>query len=64
MEQLDNREAAGVVTVCFGIVTLVASLSADALGIGKGADWGYYQMVGTMLGATVIVVGLLLMLRE
>jgi hypothetical protein len=64
MEQLDNREAAGVATVCFGIITLVASLSADALGIGNGLDWGHYQMAGTILGVAVIVVGLLLMMRE
>lgn len=61
---MDDRETAGVVTIGFGIVVLVASLAADLFGIGEGGNFGPDQIGGALLGVIVLIVGLLLTLRD
>ena len=41
----------------FGIITLAASLGADLIGLGNGADFGPEQIAGALLGAVAITIG-------
>jgi hypothetical protein len=50
----------GIVVLVVGIVVLLLSLVADLIGIGGRPGFGYYQIVGTIVGAVVAVVGLVL----
>ena len=50
----------GIVVLVVGIVVLLLSLVADLIGIGGNPSFGYYQIVGAIVGAVVAVVGLVL----
>ena len=61
---MGGRKTAGIVLLVVGIIVLVLSLLADTLGLGGSASiFGLYQIAGTILGAIVTVVGLVLTLR-
>jgi len=61
---MGGRKTAAVVLLVVGIIVLVLSLFADTLGLGgPNSVFGPYQIVGTILGAIVAVVGLVLTLR-
>ena len=47
-----------------GIVILFLSLLADPIGIGGWPGFGRDQILGTIVGAVVTVVGLILTLRR
>jgi len=42
-----------------GIIILLISLIADTLGVGREPGFGYLQISGTIIGAVVIVLGLI-----
>jgi hypothetical protein len=63
MSDAKDRKTSGVVALWFGGLTLVASLAADSIGIGAGLDQGYLQLMGALLGAVVMIVGLALSLE-
>lgn len=61
---MGGRKTAGIVLLVVGIIVLVLSLFADTFGLGGSASiFGPYQIAGTILGAIVTVVGLVLTLR-
>jgi hypothetical protein len=60
---MGGKKTAGIVLLVVGIVVLLLSLLADPLGIG-GPAFGPYQMAGTIAGAIVTVVGLVLTLKK
>jgi hypothetical protein len=53
----------GIVVLVVGIVVLLLSLAADPIGIG-GGGFGPRQIAGTVVGAIVTVVGLVLTLKK
>ena len=58
-----NKKTAGIVTLIAGIVILGLFLLTDRLGIGV-AGFGPAQIAGTIVGAIVIALGLLLTLKK
>jgi hypothetical protein len=56
-------KTAGIVVLVVGIVILLLSLLADAMGIG-GGGFGPRQIAGTVVGAVVTIVGLVLTLKK
>jgi hypothetical protein len=56
-------KTAGIVVLVVGIVILLLSLLADVLGIGT-PGFRIQQIAGTVVGAVVTVVGLILTLRK
>jgi len=58
-----SKKTAGIVASIVGIVIFGLSLLADRLGIGV-AGFGSVQIVGTILGAIVIALGLFLTLKK
>ena len=61
---MDEKEATGVVTVFFGILTLLASLGAEYIGIANAAGYQDYRMAGVVLGAIIVMVGVLVTLKD
>lgn len=60
-----GKKTAGIVLLVVGIVILVVSLAADPLGLGGGnVAFGPRQIAGTIVGAIVAVVGVVLRLRK
>jgi hypothetical protein len=59
-----SRKTAGIALLVIGIIVLVLSLFADTLGLGgSNSVFGPYQIAGIIIGAIVVVVGLVLTLR-
>jgi len=56
-------KTAGIVLLVVGIVVLLLSLLAYPIGIG-GPAFGPYQIVGTIVGAVLAVIGLVLTLKK
>ena len=57
-------KTAGIVLLVVGIVVLLLSLLADVIGLGGNPIFGRNQIIGTIAGAIVTVVGLVLTLRK
>lgn len=61
---MGGKKTAGIVLLVVGIIFLLLSLLADVLRIGTWSGFGYYQIVGAIVGAIVAVVGLVLTLKK
>jgi hypothetical protein len=60
-----EKRTVGIVLLVIGIVILVVSLVADPLGLGGGnVVFGPRQIIGTVVGAIVAIVGVVLRLRK
>jgi len=59
-----DRKVMALVVLIVGIVVLAVSLLADPIGLGEaGSSFGPRQIIGTVVGAFAIVVGLILRFR-
>ena len=61
---MGSKKTAGIVLLAVGIVVLLLSLVADAIGIGGSPGFGRDQILGTIAGAVVTVVGLVMTLKK
>jgi len=61
---MEGKKTAGIVLIVVGIIVLLLSLGADPVGIGGSPGFGSYQIAGTIVGAIVTVVGLVLTLKK
>ncbi len=57
-----QKRKIGIALLIGGIVFLIASVAADAIGGSPG--FGYQQMAGTAAGAIVAILGAILMRRQ
>ena len=55
---MNNKKTMGIALLIVGVVVLIGSLAADA--IGGAAGFGYKQIVGAVVGVIVAVVGFVL----
>jgi hypothetical protein len=58
------KKTASIILLVVGIGLLVSSLLADAIGIGDNLGFGPHQIMGTIVGAIVTAVGLLITLKK
>ena len=61
---MEGKKTAGIVLLVVGIIVLLLSLVADPIGIGGSPGFGYYQIGGTIVGAILTVVGLVLTVKK
>ena len=62
---MNNKRILALILLLGGLVILVLSLAADALGIGReAATFGWAQIAGTLAGAGIAVVGAWLAWRK
>jgi len=62
--QVGAKKLIAIVLLVAGIVVLVLSLAADAMGFGGNPGFGSYQIVGAIVGAVAAILGLVLMRRK
>jgi hypothetical protein len=61
---MGNRKTLGIILIAVGVVLLIGSLAADAIGIGGFAGFGYQQIIGTVAGIIVAIVGFVMYSRK
>lgn len=61
---MSTKKIVSIVLLVVGVIVLLLSLTADVLGIGVHVGFGYQQILGTIVGAILAVVGLVLILRK
>ena len=61
---MNVKKIVSVVLLVVGVIVLLLSLTADVIGIGGNPAFGMYQISGTIAGAIVAGVGLVLLLRK
>jgi len=59
-----SKKTVGLVLLIVGIVVLIVSVAGDVIGLGGSPGFGYKQIAGTVVGAIVVIVGVILMLRS
>ncbi len=59
-----SNKTASIVVLVLGVGLLVVSLSADVTGIGDDPEFGPKQIMGTVAGALITVVGLYLIFKR
>jgi hypothetical protein len=64
VRQMGGKKTVGIVLLVVGVVILLLSLVADPIGIGGSPGFGRDQIIGTIGGAIVAVVGLVLTLKK
>ena len=52
-----NKKTIGTVVLVAGVILLIVSLGADVIGLGGGGRFGAQQILGTVAGIILIVVG-------
>jgi hypothetical protein len=61
---MGNKKTIGIALMIVGVVVLIGSLAADVFGIGVAPGFGYRQIIGTIAGVIVAVVGYVLYSRK
>jgi len=59
-----SKKKFGVVFIILGVIMLVVSLTADALGIGTQTGIGWKQILAAVISALVALLGVLLAFRN
>ena len=58
-----NNKNASIALLVVGVALLLASLSADIIGLGDDPGFGRQQTMGTIAGAIITAVGLYLTIK-
>ncbi len=61
---MNGKKKVGIISLVVGTVILVLSLLADLIGIGFAPGFGGIQTAGTVVGACVVVVALLMTFKK
>jgi len=63
-EDAMSRKTNSALVFVIGIVVLVLFAMADLIGIGENPDFGPVQIAGTIVGAVLAVVGLIMLYKK
>jgi hypothetical protein len=61
---MSGKKTMGIALLVIGVVLLIGSLAADAIGIGGSPGFGYIQIIGAVAGGIVAIVGFVLYSRS
>ncbi len=61
---MERKKKIGLALLIGGIVFLIISVAAEAIGLGSDPGFGAQQTTGTVAGAIVAIVGAILMRRK
>jgi hypothetical protein len=59
-----KKRTIGLALLIGGIIVLIISVAADAIGLGHDPGFGNQQTAGTVAGAVVAIVGAILIRRK
>ena len=54
---MGNNKTIGTVLLIVGVIVLIVSLGADAIGLGGGARFGGQQILGAVVGVILLIAG-------
>jgi hypothetical protein len=63
-DRMLNKKTIGIILLVVGVVLVVVSLTADMIGIGATAGFGYKQIAGSIVGVLLTVAGFVMMSRK
>jgi cytochrome c biogenesis protein CcdA len=52
-----SRKTQGIVLIVVGVVAVIVSLGADAIGLGAAPSIGWKQALGALVGVIIVAVG-------
>jgi hypothetical protein len=58
-----GKKGLSLILIVVGVIILLVSLFADQIGIGGYPGFGFKQMIGTIIGLVIIIIGLILQRR-
>jgi hypothetical protein len=61
---MGNNKTTGIALIVVGVVLVIGSLAADAIGIGGFSGFGYKQIIGIVAGVIVAIGGYVLYSRK
>ena len=61
---MKTRKIIGTILLVVGIAVLLLFATADLLGIGENPDFGPWQITGTIAGAIVAIIGLVILFKK
>ena len=61
---MNVKKIMGTVLLVVGIAVLILFVIADKIGIGENPIFGPTQITGTVVGAVLAIIGLILLLRK
>jgi hypothetical protein len=62
---MGDKKTIGIALLAVGVIVLIVSLAADAVGVGSAAGaFGYKQIIGAVVGVIVAVIGFILYSRK
>lgn len=61
---MSSGKLIGLPAVAGGLVVLVVCLFADSFGLGGEPGFGWKQITGSMVGAVVTLVGLMILIKK
>ncbi len=53
-----SDQTASIVVIVIGVGLLIVSVLADVIGVGDGLGFGHRQILGSLVGAVITLVGL------
>jgi hypothetical protein len=59
-----DKTTLGAIALIVGVAILFQSLFADGIGIGGNPDFGYNQLIGTVVGGVLAAGGLFLIIKS
>ena len=59
-----DKTTLGAVALIVGVAILFQSLFADSIGIGFNPNFGYNQIIGTVVGSVLVAGGLFLIIKS
>ena len=54
----------GTILLVLGVIILLLFATADLLGIGENPSFGVWQIAGTIVGAVVAIIGLVMLFKR
>jgi hypothetical protein len=61
---MDRKKVLGIVLIAAGLIIAVVFATADFTGLGSHPDFGPSQIIGTVAGVVVFVLGLVVTYRK
>jgi hypothetical protein len=61
---MGNKKTISIVLMAVGVILLIGSLAIDTIGLGGFTGFGYKQIIGTVVGVILAIVGFVLYSRK
>lgn len=61
---MGTKKTIGIIVLIIGVILLILSLAADVVRLGVSPNFGPIQIAGTVIGALIVVIGILLLRKK